>query len=203
MPATPPIRRAPNSTATCRSGSPTASIHLLFFTLELNRIDDAVLEAAMARSRARPLPAVDRGCAQGEALPARGPRRAALPRKVGDRLCGLEPAVRRDDRRACASRSTASRWRSSRRSICCRTRRQKAQGRRARRSPRRSRRTCALHADHQHARQGQGNLRPLARLQGRRRRAPSVEPRRAAKWSMRWSRRCAPPIRGCRTAITR
>src|SRR4029079_6768488 len=27
---------------------PTASIHLLFFPLELNRIDDAVLEAAMA-----------------------------------------------------------------------------------------------------------------------------------------------------------
>ncbi len=36
-----------------------------------------------------------------------------------------------------------------------------------------------VRADHQHARQGQGNLRPLARLQGRRRRAASVEPRRA------------------------
>ena len=38
---------------------------------------------------------------------------------------------------------------------------------------------AAVHADHQHARQGQGNFRPLARLQGRRRRAPSGEPGRA------------------------
>ena len=39
---------------------------------------------------------------------------------------------------------------------------------------------AALHADHQHARQGQGDLRPLARLQGRRRcrhLANRVEPR--------------------------
>ena len=62
-----------------------ASAHLLFFALELNRIDDAVLDAAMERSGARPLPAVDRGHPQGEALPARGPGRAALPREVGDR----------------------------------------------------------------------------------------------------------------------
>ena len=45
------------------------------------------------RSGARPLPAVDRGRAQGEALPARGPGRAAVPREVGDRLFGLEPAI--------------------------------------------------------------------------------------------------------------
>ncbi len=70
-----------------------ASLHLLFFTLELNRIDDAALEAAMARSGARPLPAVDRGRAQGEALSARGPGRAAVPREIGDRLFGLEPAI--------------------------------------------------------------------------------------------------------------
>ena len=36
-----------------------------------------------------------------------------------------------------------------------------------------------LHAHHQYARQGQGDLRPLARLQGRRRRAPSLQPGRA------------------------
>ena len=36
-----------------------------------------------------------------------------------------------------------------------------------------------VHADHQYARQGQGNLRPLARLRRHRRRAPSVEPGRA------------------------
>ena len=50
-----------------------------------------------ARSRARPLPALDRGRAQGKALSARGPGRGAVPREVGDRLFGLEPAVRRDD----------------------------------------------------------------------------------------------------------
>ena len=36
-----------------------------------------------------------------------------------------------------------------------------------------------LRADHQHARQGQGDFRPLARLQGHRRRAASVQPGRA------------------------
>ena len=76
-----------------------ASTHLLFFVLELNRIDDAKLEAAMARSRARPLPALARGHPQGQALPARGSHRAAVPREVGDGLFGLEPAVRRDHRR--------------------------------------------------------------------------------------------------------
>ena len=49
------------------------------------------------RRRAWALPSMDRGCARGEALPARGPRRAALPREVRDRLRRLEPAVRRDD----------------------------------------------------------------------------------------------------------
>ena len=62
-------------------------------------------------SGARPLPAVDRGRAQGKAVPARRPRRAAVPREVGDRRGRLEPAVRRDDRGRCASRSTARRSR--------------------------------------------------------------------------------------------
>ena len=70
-----------------------ASLHLLFFTLELNRIDDAALDAAMADPRARPLPAVDRGRAQGEAVSTRGSGRAAFPREVGHRLFGLEPAI--------------------------------------------------------------------------------------------------------------
>ena len=52
------------------------------------------------RSRARLLPALARGHPQGQALSARGPRRAALPREIGDRLFGLEPAVRRDHRAA-------------------------------------------------------------------------------------------------------
>ena len=44
-----------------------ASRDLLFFTLELNRIDDAVLDAAMPTRAARPLPALARGHPQGQA----------------------------------------------------------------------------------------------------------------------------------------
>ena len=119
-----------------------ASTHLLFFTLELNRIDDAKLEAAMADPDARPLPAVARRHPQGEALPARRPRRAAVPREVDDRLFGLEPAVRRDHRDAALQGRQRNRSRSSRRSICCRTRARRRARRPRRRSPRPSRKTC-------------------------------------------------------------
>ena len=47
-PAIPPIRPAPSSSATCRNSITTSSSHLLFFSLELNKIDDGVLEHAMA-----------------------------------------------------------------------------------------------------------------------------------------------------------
>ena len=47
---------------------------LLFFELELNRLDDAELERAMATRRARALSPVDRGHPQGEAASARGSR---------------------------------------------------------------------------------------------------------------------------------
>ena len=47
-----------------------ASVHLLFFALELNRVDDAVIERAMAVRRTRSLPSVDRGSAQGQAVSA-------------------------------------------------------------------------------------------------------------------------------------
>ena len=60
-----------------------------------------------------------------------------------------------------------------------------------------------LHADHQHAGQGQGNLRPLARLPGHRRFPPPRQPRRARASWMRWPPPFARPIRGCRTATTR
>ena len=62
-----------------------ASTHLLFFTLELNRIDDALLRSGDGRSGARPLPAVARRRAPLQALSARGPRRAIVSRKIGDR----------------------------------------------------------------------------------------------------------------------
>ena len=62
---------------------------------------------------------------------------------------------------------------------------------------------AAVHADHQHARQGQGNLRPLARLRRRRRFTPSRQPGGEARSSTRWSPPCARPIPGSRIAITR
>ena len=54
---------------------------------------------------------------------------------------------------------------------------------------------AAVHADHQHAGQGQGDLRSLARLQGCGRQPASGQPRRGARWSKRWFERCARPIR--------
>ena len=60
-----------------------------------------------------------------------------------------------------------------------------------------------LHADHQHAGQGQGDLRPLARLQGRGRQPASGQPRRAPRWWSAGRQPCAPPIRAPRTATTR
>ena len=58
-------------------------------------------------ARARPLPPLARGHPQGEAAPARRRDRATFPRKVGVRRRRLEPPVRRDDRRRCASISRA------------------------------------------------------------------------------------------------
>ena len=92
-----------------------ASVHLLFFALELNRIDDAVIERAMQTPELGALPAVDRGSAQGQAVPARGSRRAAVPREVARAAmppgtgCSTRPS------RPCASRSAARSSRSSRR----------------------------------------------------------------------------------------
>ena len=84
-----------------------ASSDLLFFTLELNRIDDAVLErgdAAEPLARYRPWLEDVR---KDKPLPARGQARAAVPREVGHRPRRLEPALRRDHRRRSASRCAA------------------------------------------------------------------------------------------------
>ena len=70
---------------------------LLFFELELNRIDDAKLEAAMASAGAWALPSLARGHPQGEAASASRRSRAAVPREIGQRRRRLEPAVRRHD----------------------------------------------------------------------------------------------------------
>ena len=60
-----------------------------------------------------------------------------------------------------------------------------------------------LRADHQYARQGQGDLRPLARFQGHRGRAASFQPCRARGRRGAGLRRCARLIRGCRIATMR
>ena len=132
------------------------------------------------RSRARPLPAVDRGHPQGQAVPARGPRRAAVPREVGDRP--MRPGT------GCSTRpSRGLRFKVGGKSLAIEPtlnllqdpREHDAQGGVAGAGEDLQGESAAVHADHQHARQGQGDFRPLARLRGRRRRAPSVEPGRA------------------------
>ena len=73
---------------------------LLFFELELNRLDDAGLDAATHDSPlAHYRPWLDRH-PQGAAAPAQRRARAAVPRKVDAGRCGVEPVVRRNDRLA-------------------------------------------------------------------------------------------------------
>ena len=92
--------RGPNSTATRRRRSPRSPAICLFFELELNRLDDARLDAAMAT------PALGHYRPWLEDIRKEKPHqladehRAIVPRKVGDRRGGVEPAVRRHDRRA-------------------------------------------------------------------------------------------------------
>ena len=70
-----------------------ASVVLRARTQSRRRCGD---RARDADARARPLPPVDRGSAQGQAVSARGSRRAVVSRKIPERLCRLEPAVRPD-----------------------------------------------------------------------------------------------------------
>ena len=157
-----------------------ASSELLFFTLELNRIDDAVLDAAMQRGAACPLPALARGPPQGQALPARGQDRAAVPRKVGHRA-GL-PGTAFSTR---PSRRSASTVRGEELTLEPTLNKLQDADENAPPGRRRGARqdvpgeSAHLHAHHQHAVEGQGDLGPLARLRGRRRFAPPREPRRA------------------------
>ena len=119
-------------------------------------------------------------------------------------LFGLEPAVRRDHRGAALQGRRQGAGASSRRSTCCRTPTRRSARRPPRRSPRPSRRTCALFTlitntlakDKEISDRWRG-FEDVADC------AASGQPRRAARSSRRWWRRCAPPIRGCRTATTR
>ena len=80
---------------------------LLFFELELNRLDDALLDAAMAELAAGALSALARGHPQGAPAPARRRDRAIVPRKVVSAAPppGTGCSTRRSPR--CASSSRA------------------------------------------------------------------------------------------------
>ena len=178
-------------------------VHLLFFTLELNRLDDAALDEGDGRSRARPLPAMDRGPPQGQAVPARGPRRAAVAREVGDRSLRLQPPVRRDHggpalygrRQDAGARADAE--------PAGRTPTPRSARRRPRRWPRPSRRTCGC-SRWSPTRSPRTRRSPTAGAASATSRSRATSPTGSSpRWSTRWCRRCARPIRGCRTATTR
>ena len=150
---------------------------------------------------ARPLPALDRGSAQGQALPARRPDRAALPREVGDRPLRLEPAVRRDDRVAALQRA--------RRGTADRADAQQAAGS-GREHPqgrlRRARQDLQGESAHLHARSPTRSPRTRrSRTAGAASRTWPIRATSQTGSSARSSRRssppCARPIRACRTAI--
>ena len=180
-----------------------ASLHLLFFTLELNRIDDAVLEKAMADP------------ALGHYRPWIEDIRKDKPYQLEDRVEQLfhEKSVTGYSafNRLFDETMVALRFKVGGKELTHRADAQPDAGRRPEEAQGRGRgagqdlqgQPAAVHADHQHARQGQGNFRPLARLL-RRRATRAISPTASSpKWWTRWCRRCARPIRGCRTATTR
>ncbi len=156
-----------------------ASLHLLFFTLELNRLDDAALDKAMADP------------ALGHYRPWVEDVRKDKPYQLEDRVEQLfhEKSVTGYSafNRLFDETMVALRFKVGGKELTARADAQPDAGRRPEEAQGRGRgagqdlqgKSAAVHADHQHARQGQGNLRPLARLQRRRRVAPSRQPRRA------------------------
>ena len=156
-----------------------ASTHLLFFTLELNRIDDAVLEAAMADPalghyrpwledvrRYRPYQLEDRveQLFHEKSVTAYSAWNrqfdatiAKLRFKVLGKSLAIEPTLnllqdRAGEKRKAAAAALAQTFADN---------------------------VDAFRADHQYARQGQGNFRPLARLCRHRRRPASRQSGRA------------------------
>ena len=143
MPATPPIRRAPSSTATCRSASPRPRCTCCSSRSSSTASTTPCSRAAMADP------------ALGHYRPWIEDIRKEKPYQLEDRVEQLfheksvtgysAPGTGCSTRpwRRCASRSTARRWRSSRRSTCCRTPTRRSARPPPRRWPRPSRRTCA------------------------------------------------------------
>jgi len=73
-----------------------ASTHLLFFALELNRIDDDILTRAMQAPELAHLPSLDRGPAQEKPYQLDDKLEQLFLEKAQDRLLRLEQAVRPD-----------------------------------------------------------------------------------------------------------
>ena len=155
-----------------------AATDLLFFQLELNRIDDAVLDAVGAGELAHYKPWLDDASKDkpyqlDDKLEQIFLEKSATGASAWNRLFDETMAAHplRCRRRADAARAGAVPAAGPRRQDP-RNRRQCAR-RRAEGQP------AHLRADHQHARQGQGDRRPLAGLRRRGRRPPPLEPRRA------------------------
>ena len=178
-----------------------ASVHLLFFALELNRVDDAVIERAMQTPelghyrpwiedlrKDKPYQLEDRVEQLFHEKSQSG--YAAWNRLFDQTISGLrfKVAGQRTGDRADAEPAAGSRA-------------GKAQGGGAGAGENLQGQRADLCADHQYARQGQGDFRSLARLPGRRGFAASRTTASSARSSMRWWVRFAPPIRGCRIAI--
>ena len=152
---------------------------LLFFELELNRIDDAALEQAMkVPALAHYRPWIDNlrmekpyqldDKLEELFLEKSQTSSAAFNRLFDETMAGLRFEVDGEKLSLEPTLNLMQTPDEAKRKAGCRG---------AGQDLRRERQ--AVHADHQHARQGQGDLRPLARLQGHRRRAPPVQPRRA------------------------
>ncbi len=128
---------------------------------------------------ARPLPTLAGGHPQGEATPTRRRNRAAFPRKIRNGRRRLEQVVRRDhrvaalrDRRRIADFGADA-------GAHVRFGRRQARSRRPGAGEDVRRQSARVHPGHEHARQGQGDFRPLAKVRRHRRLAPSRQPRRA------------------------
>ena len=180
-----------------------ASTHLLFFVLELNRLDDASSKPRW------------RDPALGHYRPWLEDIRKDKPYQLEDRIEQLfhEKSVtaysawnRLFDETIARLRFKVARQVAGDRAdaqSAAGPEREDAQGGGAGAGRDLQGQPAAVRAHHQHARQGQGDFRPLARLR-RRRGCRAISPTGSSpRWSMRWWRRCAPPIRGCRTATTR
>ena len=89
------------------AGERRSRAELLFFTLELNRIDDAALEAKLAEPGAGALRAVAARHARLPAASAQRRAREAAAREIGRRARRLDAALRRDHGGAALSASTA------------------------------------------------------------------------------------------------